>query len=191
MPTRRVVTLLLTGCLAASLLPATARADDSVPAELALKVMLKVLTYDGAFATHGGGDFVIAVAYPEGEDGARDTAMNAAGQLSEKTIQGRTIRFVPLSFTTAASLLEQAKKAEVNAFIAPGGLRRSEYAAIAQTATTLKAYGLSLVPEGAEAGLVLGVANNNGRPQVLLNREASQAIGANWPPAVLKLAKLL
>lgn len=190
--TRRANLLLVTLAWFGGLLaPSRASAEEAVPPELALKVMLKVLTYDASFQRQGDGDFVIAIAWPEGAEGARDAAMKAAGMLAEKSIQGRALRFVPVSYGSEGAISELARRLGAAAVLAPGGLKDGDYAAIARAARSLKVYGLALVPAGAEAGLVLGVANNNGRPQVLLHRESSQAIGASWPPAVLKLARLL
>lgn len=188
---RRIAQLVMGALLFGWLLPLSALADKSVPPELALKVMLRVLTYDAAFSQHGAGEFTVAVAYPSGAENGRDAALRAAGTLAEKTIQGRALKFVPVEFNSATSLVEAAKKAGAAAILAPAGLGARDYTVIANAARSMKAYGLSLVPEGSEAGVLLGVANNGGRPQLLLHREASQEIGANWPPSVLKLARLL
>lgn len=168
-----------------------ARADESVPAELALKVMLRVLAYDAAFSNHGTGDFTVVVPWKPGAEKARDAAMAAAGGLAEKSIKGRPLKFVALEFSSAASLADAANKAGATAFLAPAGLVAEDYGAIANATRRMKAYGLSLVPAGVDAGVMLGVANNGGRPQILLHREASQEVGASWPPAVLRLARVL
>src|SRR3954463_10359705 len=81
----------LTLCL---LLLSAAAPQEEVPAPLALTLMLKVLTYDGEFARHGQGDFVVLV---PGDAESTRAVLDAVEQLEHKAILGRRLTFVPIA----------------------------------------------------------------------------------------------
>jgi hypothetical protein len=161
--------------------PFASRADETPPA-LAITVMLKVLTYDSAFAGRGSGDFVVLVPYgPKEEDDAREVV--AAGEaVEQKAIVGRPIRFV------AVPIADLAVRALTGAaVIAHKKIQADQAKSIAKAAGRL--YLLALDPALVDDSFMVGVGVNAGRPQVVINVRVARAAGAEFAPAVLKVAK--
>lgn len=162
-----------------------ARAND-VPAPLALTVMLKVLTYDDRFDQHGQGDFLVLVPYGPAEEAAAREAVATASGLDQKSILKRGLRFdaVPLSQLRARVVADKAA-----ALLAPRGTSDATAKELAAEAASSKLYTLAFDVKLVESSLLLGVANNQGRPQVVVNSTAAKACNVEFRPAVLKLAR--
>ena len=167
-------------CLAV-LTPRLAHADD-VPPALALTVMLKVITYDAAFAARGGGDFVVLVPYGPKEDADAKDAIEAGEALEQKAIVGRTIRY------TAVPLAELAARAASASAIL---VHRHTSAAQAKTiaAAAGRLYTLALDPALVDDSILLGVGSASGRPQVAINVRVAREAGVEFAPTVLKIAR--
>ena len=155
--------------------------EERVPEGLGLMVMLKVVSYDTAFAQHGSGDFVVLVPFAPGQE-AKATALAAVGEkLEVKSIKERALRFVVVPL----SELDAKKPTAV--------LLYDDFPtdALKQTldrARGLKVYVLSLDEVAVQRGAVLGVGLANGKPQPLINIASARALGADFG-AVLRLAK--
>jgi len=180
-------------CLAAALaltaLPAAAQ--DRVPTPLALQVMLRVLAYDRNFDTHGTGDFVIIVAVEPRQGEAKTEAMPAMKALEGAAIHGRQIRFVTAELHGEQSLRESVQKQGASALLLLPGLSHEGLNAAAAVARAHRLYTLSLDPALVEQSLALGIANKDGRPQIVLNLAAAKDANAEFDVAVLKLARLI
>ncbi|MFT3709516.1 MAG: hypothetical protein QM817_17960 [Archangium sp.] len=88
---------------AAVLISTGALADEGVPSPLALKVMLKVLTYDPALPTHGSGEFVVAVPFSAGGESAAEALVREGAALEVKSVNERPLKFVALPVKDVAA----------------------------------------------------------------------------------------
>jgi hypothetical protein len=180
MAARRALTAALALAAVGAALPALAQ---SVPAPLGLMVMLKVLTYDAAFASHGSGPFVVAVPFAPGQSGNADDLVTAGAALSLRSVNGRELKFV----STAAADLAELKGA--TAVLLPAGLAPEVARQVLQLAAKARLYSMTLDEGLVHGGALLGVAANAGRPQVLLNVTTARSLGVDLDPAVLKVAR--
>lgn len=161
-------------------------AQEKVPVNLALQLMLKVITYDQGFADRGTGDFVVLV--PSGPDQAAglNEALGAAKSMPPK-IQNRNIKFVPVAWDQIATA---AAAQNASALLLISGATGAEAAAAVQLATSKKLYTLSLNPAFVdERRALLGVGAKDGKPQVVIHLATAKDAGVNFPTTVLKIAR--
>ena len=168
--------------VASVLLAATlGSAEERVPDALGLMVMLKVVSYDTAFASHGSGDFVVLVPYAPGQE-ARANAIAAIGAgLEVKTIKERSLHFM----ATPLAELDSKKGSAVLLYF---GFPAEALKTALEKARSAKLYVLAFEEEPVREGALLGVALSNGKPQPLVNVAAARALGADFGP-VLRLAR--
>jgi hypothetical protein len=176
---RSVRALALCGALVAL----SAHAQD-VPHSLALMVMLKVLTYDATFSSRGAGDFVVLVPFGAGDEAKAAAAVDIASGMELRTINGRTLKFI------AVPAAELAGGAKASAVLLHSGMplaaARDAVAAAGRSRLYSLAFDEALV---RDAAAMLSVASNAGRPQVVLHIGTARAIGAEFGPSVLKVAR--
>lgn len=168
--------------VAVVLVAGSARAQE-VPPQLALMVMLKVLTYDTHFGDRGGGDFVVLVPFTVGDESRASDLVDKAKALELKSINERPLKFMVVPAenlgggTRASAVLLHAGF--------PEGAARDVIAA----ANKARLYSLALEESLVKRGAMLSVASNAGKPQVVLNVTTARAIGAEMGPSVLKVAR--
>jgi hypothetical protein len=169
--------VVLSVLLAASL----GHAEDQVPDALGLMVMLKVVSYDTAFASHGSGDFVVLVPFAPGQE-SKAVALAAVGTTLEvKTIKERALHFLP----TPLAELDSKKGTAVLLYF---GFPADTLKTTLEKARAQKLYVLTFEEARVRDGVLLGVGLSNGKPQPLVNVAAARAIGADFGP-VLRLAR--
>jgi hypothetical protein len=176
------------GALAALLLAVTAGragAEERVPANLTLQLLLKVVSYDQAFADRGSSDFVILIPNSSGESAALSEAVTAAKAAPSK-IQNRNIKFVPVTWEgLPAAIAEQ----QASAILLINGATESEVSGALKAAADKKLYSLTLDPDFVEQGALVGVGAKDGKPQVVIQLNTARETGVNFPSAVLKIAR--
>ncbi len=168
---------------AALVLYAGAARAQEVPPQLALMVMLKVLTYDGHFAERGGGDFVVLVPYAKGGEGRAAELVEKAQGLELKSINERPLKFLAV----AASELGGGTRA--SAVLLHAGFPPDAAQEVLAIATKARLYSLALDEALVKQGAMLSVASNAGKPQVVLNVTTARVVGAEMGPSVLKVAR--
>jgi hypothetical protein len=156
-------------------------AAERVPDALGLMVMLKIVSYDTAFSTHGSGEFVVLVPYAAGEESKAAALATVGGGLEVKSIKERPLRFTPVP---AIELGGKKGDAVLLAF----GISPEVIKASLEKARAEKLYVLSFEEAPVKEGALLGVGLSNGKPQPLINVGAMRAIGADFGP-VLRLAR--
>jgi hypothetical protein len=153
---------------------------------LALTLMLKVITYDNAFARTGEGAFVVLVPYAGADREQADEVIAAADTLAQKMILHRTLKFVPVK---AEELSAKAAEQHASAVLMPPGAPASLTQRIVSVAASQHIYSLAMDPERVDEGIALGVGTNNGKPQLVINITSARAEGCDFQPSVLKVAK--
>lgn len=157
------------------------QAAERVPDALGLMVMLKVLSYDAAFGTHGSGDFVVLVPYAPGDEARANALATVGAGLEVKTIKERSLRFTPVA-------LKDLPTAKGTAVLLSFGIPPDALKATLEKAQTEKLYSLTFEETVVHDGALLGVGLSNGKPQPLINVAAMRGLGADFGP-VLRLAR--
>lgn len=160
---------------------AAVHAADRVPEKLGLMVMLKIVSYDAAFASRGGGDFVVLVPYAPGDEGKANAIAAVGAALEVKTIKERSLKFVPVPVAGLSG-----KKG--SAVLLHAGAHGEVLKATLARAREEKLYVLTVDEGLVKEGALLGVGLANGKPQPLINVAAMKALGADFG-TVLRLAR--
>ena len=155
---------------------------------LALTLMLKVITYDNAFARTGEGTFVVLVAYEGSDREHADAVVAASDTLTARSIQRRGLRFVAVKDD---ELLEKVKDLHASAVLAPQGTSSALARRLASAAAGAHIYSMAMEPERVDEGIALGVTTNGGKPQLVINIGAARNEGCDFQPSVLKIAKTI
>lgn len=172
---------------AALLLAAVAaHAADRVPPELGFVVLLKVLTYDAGFDRRGSGDFVVLVPYAS--RASADKLLKEVEYISASRVKTRTLSLVAVE---VSALKAEVAARQAAAVLVPDDAPPAVVEEAVRVCDAARIYGLSLSEAGVQAGLALGVAPKDGRPQVLLNLAKVRAIGAEFPPNILRVARVV
>ncbi|MFO0598310.1 MAG: hypothetical protein U0228_23600 [Myxococcaceae bacterium] len=164
-----------------ALCSSVATAED-IPAPLALKVMLKVLSYDPAVAQHGG-ELVVAIPWGEGGEPAATALLREATALDIKTINERPLRFVAVP-------LSALKTSNAGAVVLSRALGDEPRREAIRWCRDAHAYSLSMTEQGVLDGALVGVGVANDKPQPLINVTTARALGADFK-TVLRLARIV
>lgn len=188
MPRRLPTALAAAGVL---LVTPAVHAQERVPPPLALRVLLRVLTYDKNLSSHGQGDFVVLIAHERGQEAALAEATAAASSMKGMLLAKRPLRFAEVELRDASTLAEAAARASADALLLLPGLSRSGEDAAASVAKSTGCYTLSLDPRLVERSFALGVSYRDGRPQIVLNIAAAKRANADFDISILKLARIV
>lgn len=164
------------------LLAAPALADE-VPTERGVTLLLKIITYDSHFDSASTAPFVVLVPF-DADKAKAEAAVNELGALAKTTIKGRPLAFKVVS----ADQLES----DAAAILALPGIGTPLLTEIARVGQKQHRYTLALSEAAVQKYTALGVTvGASGKPEILLNVPNVKAIGAEFPPAILKVAKLI
>lgn len=166
-------------------------AEERPSPKLAMVLMLKALTYDRNFSSHGSGEFVVLLVHDRGHLRAAEEVLTAVAELRGTRIQGRPLRFIKAEFKDASALRALVQGEQVTAVVALPGLATHAVASLAEVARAQRLYTLTLEPSFAEKEFAVGVISKNGRLQLLINPSAARQVDASFEPTVLQLAKVL
>ena len=150
--------------------------------------MLKVLTYDAEFERRAGErDFVVLVPFAPAQADTARSLVAAGAALSIKTMVGRTLRFEAVA---APEFEAQLVARDAGAVLVPSGTQAEQAKGWAAAATRHQRYTITLEEELVKVGILLGVALNGGKPQVILNATTARAIKAEFNSAVMRVARI-
>lgn len=178
----------------AAVLSLSAREQEmAVPAEIQYPLLLKIMTLDRGLAMHRADELVIGVVYqPQVRTSwrAKDAFIAAAEGSSLRHVRQRAVRCVPVPVDDADDLEARAEALGVDVlYVAP--LRALDVGRIAGTARARRLRTLTGVPDYVVDGLAVGIGLDGRRPEILINRRAAEAEGADFNVQLLRLARLV
>lgn len=181
----RPATLLLV-CL---LLSRHAAAQDMpLPVDLQFSLFFRILSFDRNVAQRTDGGLTIAVVYQSGFRASR-TAHDEAVRQRPPAATDYEVRFVSLDLDATPDLAAALGAARADAmYVTP--LRAFAVRDLATVSRRRQVLTLTGVPEYVEAGLAVGVGQRGERPEILVNRSAAQAEGADFSAHLLRLARV-
>lgn len=164
--------------------------DMEVPVSRQVPLLTRVLAFDRSLG--GSGPLVVAVVFQEPNRASREArdAFVEALRAQPATAHGRPVRVAPVALGSASGLAGQLRRAGAEAaYIAP--LQGVDAGALARAAAEAGALSLTGVREYVSAGVAVGVGLRGGRPEILLNRRAAAAAGADLSARLLQLATVV
>lgn len=169
----------------ALLLTATAWAEE-VPTERGVTLLLKIVTYDTHFDAAATAPFLVLVPFDQDKARAEAAALELV-PLSKTKIKGR-----PLAFQVVSAEQLEVASVGASAILAMPGLGAPLLTEITRVGQQARLYTLGLSEVAAKKHVALGVlASESGKPEIIINVVQTRAIGAEFPPAILKVAKLI
>ena len=182
--------VLLLGGWAATV-PAAAQ-EISVPVEVQVPLLLKILSFDRRLAADGQDSLVIGVVFQSHYRASAtiaDDVCRALAAAGHNPGAGRMLRVVPIELdepgTLAATLLRDGVRV---LYVTP--LRAVAVSAVAAATRERQVISLTGVVQYVEEGLTVAVDAKGERPQIVINLAASRAEGAVFAGQLLKLARL-
>lgn len=160
-------------------------ARPEVPAALRVAILLKVLAYDRALAANGRDTVRIGVVFENGDRDSRSDRDDvlAAFDASQKKVAAKKAEMEAIRLPDVAD-----RAAELDVLYACAGVGIDPLlAAVNGKRRPL----FAPTREGVEAGAVLGVIAQDGKPKLLINVNASIEAGMKLDPQILRLAELV
>ena len=172
--------------------PARVAAQEmEIPISVQIPLFFKVLSFDRQLHPRGHGEFVVGIAYQNGNRAsvvARDEALRAI-ELAHEIVAGVPVRAVAIDLDRE-SLGDALRDRQISLlYVTP--LRGVDVAAVAATAGTSGVTTASGVTRYIELGLAIGVRLQRDRPKILINLQGSRLQGADFAAELLKLAEVM
>ncbi len=171
-PSRRLVALGTALWLACLATPAFA---DDVDADLASKIILKIMMLDQDLLKKTGGKIEIGVI-------GSPAALAAFTKLKGSTIDKDSA--ISVGNVVAYDSLPPGQKPTL-VFVGEG----ADPAAVTKYTRGNHVLSVTNVSSFVDRGVTLGVGLENNKPKVLLNLTGSESEGMNWDPKILKISK--
>lgn len=163
------------------------------PPDVQMALMLKIITYDRSFQYKAKSGVSIAVVYVPGDAESVRAKDDIAKALSQLT--GRTIKNVPISFTTVeyagpAALEKAVRTSKVNLFyLAPGNAANLD--ALLKVARTFGITTATGVPEYVTKGVSIGIGKKQDKPDILINLPSARKEGSDFDASLLRIANVV
>jgi hypothetical protein len=180
-------------CVCCVLLPLGAHAQEiAIPVDIHLSLLAKVLAYDRTFLNQNEPEVVIGVVHECASAASIRVAKTVKRFVDENklSIRGHPVRVVMMNLKSAADLESSLSQWHVDAlYVAPlHSLLLQDLLAVSRPKQIRTITGVS---EYVEAGVAMGIGEDDFRPVILVNLRASRAEGADLSAQVLQLAKVI
>jgi hypothetical protein len=168
-------------------------AEVLVPVDLQVRIFLNALTFDRNLEERTRGELVFAVLVqrrflPSSQLG--DEVLGALRELPDDVVAGHRLRIEGLELTGSEEFRELLETLNPTVlYVSP--LRALSVDEIAEATRALKIRTVTGVPDYVARGLSIGLRLRDDRPEILINREAAIAEGADLTSQLLKLARVL
>jgi hypothetical protein len=181
--------LVLYGWTAATV---AAAQDMSVPIEVQVPLLLKILTFDRTLAASAPDSLVVGVVFQghyRTSAGVADDVCRILAAAGRNPNATRVLRVVTIDLYESGPLGATLLREGVQAlYVTP--LRAVATSAVAAATREQRVLSLTGVTRYVEEGLAVGVDATGERPQIVINLGASKAEGAAFAGQLLKLARL-
>lgn len=170
---------------------AVASADTTVPLELQVDLLRRVVRFERGFAARAGAEVkILVVSRPGDAESERSAATLGKALESARDIAGKPLRVVTHSYSGAAALKKAAQGAGAQIVCLAAGLE-GELEAIAAALATLPVLSVTTDGDQVGRGAVLGFALVSARPKIILNLPQARRQGLDFEADLLRLARVL
>jgi hypothetical protein len=166
--------------------------DISVPVEVQVPLLLKILSFDRTLAARSEDSLVVGVVFQSRyrmSAGISDEVCRALAAAGSNPTATRALRVVTIDLDEPGSLGAALLRDGVQVlYVTP--LRAVAMSVVAAATREHQVISLTGVVQYVEEGLAVAVDANGERPQIVINLAASRAEGAAFAGQLLKLARL-
>jgi YfiR/HmsC-like len=184
--------VLLAGVLLSAARPGLAE-QMPVPASLQVPLILKILTYDRQFETRSGSALSIGIVYsPADADSSKATTAvtDVLNRFAGKTVKNLPVKYWTIEYVSPERLESVLKEKAINVlYVSPGNDRN--LAAITRLSRAGQITTATGVPDYVRKGVAVGVGERQGKPQILINLEASKSEGIDFDAGLLRIATVV
>ncbi len=175
--------------LIALLFAGRALAEMTVPVDLQLDLMKRVVKFERGFSAHSGAlVHVVIVTKPGNAASDRAATQLKQGLEHAPEIVGKPVQVVVQSFTSAAELKHAADGAAI-VYLTPG--LEGDIPAIATAFAGVAAITISADGEAVGQGAVLGFELFSSRPRIVLNLAQAGKQGLDFSSDLARLARVI
>jgi len=184
----------LTAALVLVALPALAQ--QMVPADLQVPLLLKVLDYDRKFVEKVGKELMIGIVYDANNADSRKVTDEISGILQKYKDQRKTVRNVPISFIqviyrSGDELKKTIEKYGIRVvYLAPGFTDQ----AVKDMSLVCRELGRTTVTgvrKYMDNGIAVGVAKSPVDPKIFVNVATSKSESSEFNASLLRLAQIV
>jgi len=185
-----MATLLLFILLAVDAAPLFA--DDIVPFDIQVPLVLKALTYDRNLKTRASDEVRIAVIFPPNTTrGLTDDLHASLKKIPGRTVNGLVVVFTEVSADDEASLEQGLRSGQWAAAYVMPGFSRVELARVRRLCESRRVLPVAASIDDLAHGLAFGIGVQGSKPQIVVNLPASKACGSDFDLALLQLSRVL
>jgi ABC-type sugar transport system substrate-binding protein len=165
----------------------------TVPADLQMTLIFKILTYDRQLEAKAGADLVVGIVHDPADKAsaaAADEVQSALFKFAGKTVKKLPIKYFLIEYTKAADLDSFIKAKGINMLYVTPGVTKAlpDIIKIAQARKITTATGVS---DYVRKGIAVGVTVRQDKPQIMINLPASKSEGSEFDASLLRIATVV
>ena len=162
-----------------------------VSVETQVSLFTRILAFDRNLTRRMGHEIVIGIAYEphlQASVDARDALLNLLP--NGMKIEGVRLRMVAIAADNADEFRTGIEQSAIDIiYVAP--LQTLSLGTVISICRDLAVVTYTGIPEYVSAGVAVGIAMSQRRPEILINLPAARAVGAEFSSELLKLARLV
>ncbi|GAB4170482.1 MAG: hypothetical protein Kow00108_04610 [Calditrichia bacterium] len=165
----------------------------NMPMNYQFQLIMKTLAYEGRLNNASSGDIVLGVVYNSTAESrtAKNEFFNVFEKMPVKSIGNKTLKMVPIQFTTAEEIIAKIESGNVNVlYISPG--MTSHLADIKELSIQKQLVTITGVESYVnEHFVMIGLKVHNKKPKIMVNLNISRDAGAQFSANFLKLCEVV
>lgn len=172
---------------------ASGGADPPIPANLQAAIIMRMLGYDRALKGRAGKELVVGIVAKTSDRvsiEAQVEMQKAFDALPAQDVRGLPLRALSLNFKGPAEVGTWIAHEGIGVLYVPPGLDK-ELAAIRAICTERHTVAVTPVRLFVDQGLPLGIVLKEGRPSIVVNLPAAEAVGMDLDPKLLALSQVI
>jgi hypothetical protein len=164
--------------------------EMEVPVAVQIPLFLKVISFDRQLRARGEGEFVLAVAYQNGNRASADARDEVIRVLKAEhpAVRGLPVRVVTIDLDRES--LADCLKADQASLLYMTPLRAIDVGALVAIASAADVTTATGVTQYVSLGVAIGVRLQRDRPKILINLQGARSQGADFTAELLKLAEV-
>jgi hypothetical protein len=166
---------------------------ELVPPERQAAILVRILAMEHTLVRRSGDAVTLAVVYRRGDADAaamKDDVLQAFRTFENQSLQGLPLKVASREYTDTASLAAWVTRSGADVLYLCPGLER-DLAALNRVAAEKQVITIGPLRPYVEQGVALGVVPVERRPKLLVNVEATKALGMMPHMEVLQLAEIV
>jgi len=170
----------------------SAQEMDLTPADQ-VSVLGRILAFDRSFAARADDGLVVGILYQRGYRPsllAHNDVRTATAAIKGGILGSGEVRLVSIDASSGADLQKELRDGEVDLlYVAP--MRAQDVREVARVTTALRIPTFTGVRDYMVAGLGIGVGQRGGRPEILVNLEATRSQGMDLNAQFLRVVTMI